>query len=261
MGQRARHVINSKIHGTSYAEACEAILAWAKQKVSCYVILANVHVVMTAHWRKSYQTVVNNAALVTPDGMPLVWALRLLGIRNQQRVYGPDLMLACCDRAQNEQVPIYLYGATPQILGKLKHNLKQWYPDLRIAGSHAPPFRPLTPQEAENEVKVINEAGSAIVFVALGCPKQEEWMAQQVGKIQAVMIGVGAAFAFHSKETSQAPRWLMPFGLEWLYRLATEPRRLWRRYLVNNPTFLLLFTLQLIEYWRVFLIGFKREKS
>lgn len=261
MGQSSRRVINSQIHGTSYTEACQQIMLWAKQKRSCYVIPANVHVVMTALWRKSYQTVVNNAALVTPDGMPLVWALRLLGMRNQQRVYGPDLMLACCDHAQTEQIPIYLYGATPRILGKLEQNLKQWYPDLIIAGSHAPPFRPLTPQEAEHDIQVINDAGSVIVFVALGCPKQEEWMAQQVGKIQAVMMGVGAAFAFHSKETSQAPRWLMPFGLEWLYRLATEPRRLWRRYLVNNPTFLFLFTLQLIYYWAVFLIGLKRKNS
>ena len=261
MQQWRRQVIKSRIDGTSYAEACEQIIAWAKEKKSCYVIPANVHVVMTAFWRESYQTIINNAALVTPDGMPLVWALRLFGLKKQQRVYGPDLMLACCDRAQTEQVPISLYGSTPAVLAKLKHNLKQWYPKLIIAESYSPPFRLLTPQETEAEIKRINHSGSAIVFVALGCPKQEEWMAQQVGKIHAVMIGVGAAFAFHSQEVSQAPRWLMKFGLEWLYRLAAEPKRLWRRYLINNPVFLILLTLQLVQYWALFLVGFNPRNT
>ncbi len=261
MEQSKRQVINSRIDGTSYAEACEQILAWAKEQKSCYVIPANVHVVMTAFWRESYRQIVNNAAIVTPDGMPLVWALRLFGLKQQKRVYGPDLMLTCCDRAQTEQVPIYLYGSTPAVLTKLEHNLKQWYPNLIIAGSYSPPFRPLTPQETETEIKWINEAGSGIIFVALGCPKQEEWMAQQVGKIQAVMIGVGAAFAFHSQEVSQAPRWLMKLGLEWLYRLATEPRRLWQRYLINNPVFLILLTLQLVQYWTLFLVGFQPKNN
>ncbi|MDR9403178.1 MAG: WecB/TagA/CpsF family glycosyltransferase [Halothece sp. Uz-M2-17] len=253
----SRQVIKSQIHATSYTDACDRIVAWAKQKRSCYVIPANVHVVMTAFWQKHYQTVVNDAALVTPDGMPLVWGLRLLGVKRQQRVYGPDLMLACCDRAAKEKIPIYLYGSTPDVLTKLKDNLQQWYPNLIIAGSHSPAFRPLSPEETEEEIKQINDSGSAIVFVALGCPKQEAWMAQQVGNIQGVMIGVGAAFAFHSQQTAQAPRWLMKLGLEWLYRLATEPRRLWRRYLINNPAFLILFTLQLIQYWTLFLLGLK----
>jgi len=255
---KIRQVINSKIHATSYEDACEEIITWARKKVSCYIIAANVHVVMTAFWDQTYQTIVNNAVLVTPDGMPLVWALRLFGVKGQQRVYGPDLMLACCDRAQQAQVPIYLYGGKPLTLEKLEKNLKQWYPHLIIAGSHAPPFRPLTAEETAADINRINESGSAIVFVALGCPKQEQWMAQQVGKIQGVMIGVGAAFAFHSQETSQAPRWLMKLGLEWLYRLATEPRRLWRRYLINNPAFLILFALQLVQYW--LFLPWKRKK-
>jgi len=256
---QVRQVINSNIHATSYEDACEEIIIRARERQSCYVIAANVHVVMTAFWDKTYETVVNHAALVTPDGMPLVWALRLLGCQGQQRVYGPDLMLACCDRAQQEQLPIYLYGGTPAMLEKLEKNLKQWYPSLKIAGFYAPPFRPLTTEETETDLNQINESESAIVFVALGCPKQEQWMAQQVGKIQGVMIGVGAAFAFHSKETSQAPRWLMKLGLEWLYRLAMEPRRLWRRYFLNNPVFLILFALQLVQYWT--LMASKRDRD
>lgn len=258
MTHSVRRVINSNIHATSYQEAATDILAWGKRKLSCYVIPANVHVVMTGFWQKSYQTIINHAALVTPDGMPLVWALRLLGIKNQKRVDAADLMLVCCDRAQQEKVSIYLYGATPVILAKLERNLKAWYPELIIAGSHAPPFRPPTAREAEMDIKVINESGASIVFVALGCPKQEQWMAKQVGKINAVMIGVGAAFAFHSGEVSQAPRWLMKLGLEWLYRFATEPRRLWRRYLLNNPLFVILFALQLIQYWGRSLMRFDR---
>ena len=261
MRQLSRRIIKSPIHATSYRDACDQILTWAKEKQSCYVIPANVHVLMTAFWQPSYETIVNNAALVTPDGMPLVWGLRLLGVKGQQRVYGPDLMLACCDRAAKEQIPIYLYGSTSDVLAQLQHNLKQWYPHLIIAGSHSPPFRPLSPKETEEEIKQINESGSAIVFVALGCPKQETWMAQQVGKVQGVMIGVGAAFAFHSQKTAQAPRWVMKLGLEWLYRLTTEPRRLWRRYLVNNPAFLLLFTWQFIQYWVLILLRIKGKKS
>ncbi len=257
---KIRQVINSNIHTTSYEDAGEKIIRWARERVSCYVIAANVHVVMSAFWDKSYQMIVNNAALVTPDGMPLVWALRLLGIKGQQRVYGPDLMLACCDRAQQAQFPIYLYGGTKIMLEKLEQNLKQWYPNLIIAGSHAPPFRLLTTAEKEADIHRINESGSGIIFIALGCPKQEQWMAQQVNKVKGVMIGVGAAFAFHSGETSQAPRWLMKLGLEWFYRFAIEPRRLWRRYLINNPVFLILFALQLAQYW-LFINGKKTKTN
>ena len=205
MTHSVRRVINSKIHATNSQEAAADIMAWGKRKLSCYVIPANVHLVMTGFWQKSYQTIINHAALVTPDGMLLVWTLRLLGIKNQKRVDAADLMLVCCDRAQQEKVSIYLYGATPVILAKLERNLKAWYPELIIAGSHAPPFRPPTAREAEMDIKMINESGASIVFVALGCPKQEQWMAKQVGKINAVMIGVGAAFAFLSHHCRDVP--------------------------------------------------------
>lgn len=234
-------VLGTALSCTSYADACDRILAWAKGRTSCYIVAANVHVVMTAYWQHTYQRVVNGAALVTPDGMPLVLALRLLGYRQQTRVYGPDLMLAWCERAVREQLPIYLYGSTPTTLATLQHNLEQEFPGLVIAGSHAPPFRPLTEAEEAADRQRIHASGAPVVFVGLGCPKQEEWMARQQGKLQAVMVGVGAAFSFHSGEVSQAPRWMMRLSLEWLYRLAMEPRRLWRRYLLNNPAFVVLF--------------------
>lgn len=240
-------IIATPVYPTSYEDACDRIQAWALAKTSCYVVAANVHVVMTAYWQRSYQQVINGAALVTPDGMPLVMGLRLLGAKHQQRVYGPDLMLAWCDRAVQAGIPLYLYGGTKAMLDTLQQNLMQRFPGLIIAGTHAPPFRPLTPEEEAADRDRIHASGASVVFVGLGCPKQEEWMARQQDKLNAVMIGVGAAFSFHSGEVSQAPRWMMAWGLEWLYRLAMEPTRLWQRYLINNPAFLILFGWQLLR--------------
>ncbi len=245
----SRFILNTRVDVTSYEDACDRIQNWALNKTSCYIVAANVHVVMSGYWKHSFQCIVNGAALVTPDGMPLVMGLRLLGIKDQQRVYGPDLMLAWCDRAATLGMPIYLYGGTDSMLEKLKHNLKQRFPGLTIAGSYSPPFRSLTPVEEMADIERIQASGAPVVFVGLGCPKQEEWMARQQDRLQAVMIGVGAAFSFHSGEVSQAPRWMMARGLEWLYRLAMEPGRLWKRYLINNPAFVLLFGWQLLTTW------------
>lgn len=242
-----RNILDTRIDATSYEDACDRIQTWANNNTSCYIVAANVHVVMSGYWQTQYQQVLNGAALVTPDGMPLVWSMRLLGVKEQSRVYGPDLMLAWCDRAAKLAMPIYLYGGTETMLVKLQQNLEQQFPGLKIAGSYSPPFRPLTPEEEQADLDRIHKSGAKVVFVALGCPKQEYWMARQQGKLQAVAIGVGAAFSFHSGEVSQAPRWMMRLGLEWLYRLVTEPKRLWRRYLVNNPAFLVLFALQLLK--------------
>ncbi|MBW4521210.1 MAG: WecB/TagA/CpsF family glycosyltransferase [Scytolyngbya sp. HA4215-MV1] len=242
-------VLSIPVHTTSYQDACYRIQTWAIARNSCYIVAANVHVVMMAHWQPAFGKILQNAVLVTPDGMPLVWALQLLGQPQQTRVYGPDLMLAWCDRAAALGLPIYLYGGTEAMLAKLIANLEQQFPGLKIAGCHAPPFRPLTPEEEAMDRERIHASGASVVFVGLGCPKQEEWMARQQGQLQAVMIGVGAAFSFHSGVVSQAPRWMMRWGLEWLYRLATEPRRLWQRYLVNNPMFVALFSFQLVKHW------------
>ncbi|WP_421659075.1 WecB/TagA/CpsF family glycosyltransferase [Leptothermofonsia sp. ETS-13] len=246
---QSRSILGTRIDGTSYEDACDRIQNWARENVSCYIVAANVHVVMTGYWNRQFQKVVNGAALVTPDGMPLVLGLRLLGIRDQSRVYGPDLMLAWCDRAAQQGIPIYLYGGTESMLEKLRVNLERRFPGLAIAGFYAPPFRPLTREEEARDIDRIHASGALVVLVGLGCPKQEEWMARQQGRLQAVMIGVGAAFSFHSGTVSQAPRWVMAWGLEWLYRLAMEPGRLWRRYLINNPAFVVLFAIQLMTGW------------
>lgn len=242
----ARSILGVRIDGTRYDDACDRIQHWAEQGQSAYIVAANVHVVMTAYWDAAYRQVLANAALVTPDGMPLVWGLRLLGLASQPRVYGPDLMLAWCDRAAQVRMPIYLYGGTVATLERLRTALTARFPSLIIAGDYAPPFRPLTPAEEEADRARIAASGARVVFVGLGCPKQEFWMARQWGQLAAVMVGVGAAFDFHSGTVSQAPRWMMGLGLEWLYRFSREPRRLWRRYCVNNPAFVVLFGLQVL---------------
>lgn len=242
-----RLIISTRIDATSYVEACDAIQTWVDNYLSCYIVAANVHVVMTGYWSRNYQRIINNAILITPDGMPLVWAMRMLGIKKQSRVYGPDLMLAWCERAAQLGISLYLYGGTEATLSKLQYNLEKRFSGLIIAGCYSPPFRRLTPEEEERDRALIVTSGAKVVLVGLGCPKQEEWMARQQGKLAAVMIGVGAAFSFHSGEVSQSPRWMMKLGLEWLYRLKSEPRRLWQRYLVNNPSFLVLFGLQLLK--------------
>ena len=244
-------IIATFIDNTSYQDACDRIEDWVDQQKSCYVVAANVHVVMMSYWQKSYRKILNQAALVTPDGMPLVWEMRILGIKQQTRVYGPDLMLSWCDRAAQKNIPIYLYGGTNETLAKLQINLKEQFPNLVIAGVHSPPFRELTKTEEVENRQRIQASGAKVVFVGLGCPKQEQWMARQKDQLAAVMIGVGAAFRFHSGEVSQAPRWVMKLGLEWLYRFGCEPQRLWQRYLINNPLFIGLLLWQLgSTFWQ-----------
>ena len=247
MSQRIS-IINVGIDTTSYVDTCDRISSLVQQAISCYIVAANVHVVMTAYWHQDYRQVLDNAKIVTPDGMPLVWGMRSLGVKSQQRVYGPDLMIAWCDRAAQEAIPIYLFGATVETLNKLEQKLKLLFPDLEIAGKHAPPYFELDDSSFElqldEDIELISKSGAKVVFVALGCPKQEFWMSQAQHRLTAVMIGVGAAFDFHSGQVSQAPRWMMAIGLEWLYRFSQEPIRLWQRYLINNPCFVILFGMQ-----------------
>ncbi|MDX2256996.1 MAG: WecB/TagA/CpsF family glycosyltransferase [Pseudanabaenaceae cyanobacterium bins.39] len=246
-------ILNVDIDATSYGDMCDRIIELIKQGKTGFIVVANVHVVMTAHSDRHYRQALANATIVTPDGMPLVWGMRALGFRGQTRVYGPDLMLAWCARSAQANLPIYLFGATPATLEKLAQNLQSRYPSLTIAGKHAPPQIDFDSQDfatqLEQDVQIINAAGAAVVFVALGCPKQELWMDYAQPKLKAIAIGVGAAFDFHSGQVAQAPRWMMAIGLEWLYRLWQEPKRLWRRYLLNNPLFVVLFAGQLGQHW------------
>lgn len=226
-------------------QALSQIYEWIVQCDSQYICVTNVHVIMESYRAPRLQSVLNCAGMVTPDGVPLVWLCHLQGFHHVQRVYGPDLLLATCEQSLKTGWKHYFYGGGPAVAENLAHHLIQRFPNLAIVGWDTPPFRSLTPEEDRAAIEKINASGADIVWVGLGAPKQEYWMANHMGKLKApVMIGVGAAFDFHAGLKKQAPQWMQSIGLEWLFRLATEPRRLWKRYLINNPLFVILVFLQ-----------------
>jgi exopolysaccharide biosynthesis WecB/TagA/CpsF family protein len=223
---------------TAYDEAVEAILNAARQKTPAVVACQAVHAVVTAASNGELLRKVNSFELVTPDGQPVRWAMNLLHKTDlRERVYGPELMLRLCRSAAESGVSIYLYGGTPEVLAKLHANLERLFPELEIAGEEAPPFRPLTGEEDQEVVERINSSGAGLVFIGLGCPKQDHFAYEHRGSIRAVQICVGAAFDFHAGVKPTAPGWMQRRGLEWVFRLLQEPRRLWKRYLVTNSIF------------------------
>jgi N-acetylglucosaminyldiphosphoundecaprenol N-acetyl-beta-D-mannosaminyltransferase len=233
-------ILGVNISETSYTSATSQIRTWALAGESRYACIANVHILMTGHDSSDFNKVINNADLVTPDGMPLVWMLRLKGVKGQERVYGPTLMLHILEMAAREQIPVGFYGADEATLKILVGRMRERFPGLQVTYAYSPPFRPLDEQESDQITDEITASGVRILFVGLGCPKQEIWMAEHKGKIPTVMLGVGAAFDFHAGRKPQAPTWMQAIGLEWFFRLLHEPRRLARRYLYNNPRFILL---------------------
>lgn len=250
MSLASREILGMRVDATSYEEASRRVLQWAHQGRSAYVCVSTVHMVMESFDSEAFRRVVNGGALVTPDGVPLVWALKAMGVRNPSRVYGPTLMPHVVERAAREDVPIGLYGGTPESLESFVRVLEARYPRVKVVCQIAPPFRPLTDEEDEAITQEIVDSGARILFVGIGCPKQEKWMAAHKGRIPAVMLGVGAAFDFLTGRVRQAPRWMQSMGLEWAFRLAMEPRRLWKRYAIHNPRFLYLFLLQLTNIRR-----------
>jgi len=239
-----------QISSVNYFYSVMCILNWAKIFASRIVFAANVHMLMEAHDSSAFKQIVNSADLVTPDGMPLVWMMRLKGQKDQQRVYGPTLMLHVLEAAVRENVPVGFYGSSPEILRSLLARMQARFPSLKVAYSFSPPFQELSQEEDAGIVERINASSVRILFVGLGCPKQEKWMAEHRGRVNAVMLGVGAAFDFHAGVKSQAPSWMQKMGLEWLFRFAVEPRRLWRRYLYHNPRFVFLAILDLLGFLR-----------
>lgn len=236
-----------RVHATSYEDAPERVARWALQGRAAYVCVATVHMVMEAFDSMEFRRVVNGADLTTPDGRPLVWGLKALGVKDASQVRGADLMICIVEKAVQNDIPIGLYGGTPEILEELVQVLKRRFPELRVACRIAPPFRPLTPEEDEAMTRRIVDSGARILFVGIGCPKQERWMAAHKERVMAVMLGVGAAFDFHVGRVRQAPPWMQKVGLEWVFRLLMEPRRLWKRYAKHNPRFIGLLLLQLAK--------------
>jgi N-acetylglucosaminyldiphosphoundecaprenol N-acetyl-beta-D-mannosaminyltransferase len=242
----ARRIVGMRVDATSYSHAAEEILRWARLGESRYVCVATVNNVIEARDDPGYGAVMEGADLVTPDGMPLVWGLRLLGVPSATRVYGPDLTPAVCEQAAEQGIPVGFYGGAEDVLRELTANLSRRFHGLRIVYQFSPPFRPSTPDEERRTIDDLDRSGARILFVGLGAPKQERWMAAHRGKVNAVMLGVGAAFDFLAGNKRQAPRLLQNLGLEWLYRLLHEPRRLWKRYLLRNPKFVALFVAELL---------------
>jgi N-acetylglucosaminyldiphosphoundecaprenol N-acetyl-beta-D-mannosaminyltransferase len=244
-----QRLISLDLSTVNLSEASDQVMAWAQAGESRTVCAANVHMVMEAYDDPTFQDVVNGADLVTADGMPLVWGLRRLGHPHQSRVCGPDLTLEVCGSAAAAGIPVGFYGGREQVLDALCERLRAKFPALRIAYTHSPPFRELTPQEAAAILHGLQMSEARILFVGLGCPRQECWIAAHRQDIQAVMIGVGAAFDFHAGTLRHAPGWMQRSGLEWAFRLVMEPQRLWKRYAKHNPRYLALLALQLAFGW------------
>jgi N-acetylglucosaminyldiphosphoundecaprenol N-acetyl-beta-D-mannosaminyltransferase len=225
----SRYILGMRVDASNYDKAARRIVEWGRLRESRYVCIAAVNNVVEAHKRPEYRELMNQSDFTTSDGMPLVWGLRKLGIPEATRVYGPDLTPVICEHAARSGVGVGFYGGT-----------------LRVTYRWAPPFRPLTEEEEAEFVSAVNASDTGVLLVGLGAPKQEQLMARLRGEITATMVGVGAAFDFLAGKKRQSPPWMQRAGLEWLFRLVTEPKRLWRRYLLGNPRFAVLFATQLM---------------
>lgn len=231
---------------SSYNQFIDEVIEAARQHQSGYACFANAHMVVEAARNPAFARAVNAATWVTADGMPLTWATRLLyGIR-QERITGMDALPTLLQKLTNQPIPVYFYGATPEVLAECSRFCARQYPGLTIAGMHSPPFRPLTPDEEDEVVATIRASGAGVVFVALGCPKQEIWMAKLSHRIPAVLLGIGGALPVTVGVVKRAPGWMQRFGLEWLYRFVQEPRRLFARYVITNS----LFVYYVFQQWR-----------
>jgi N-acetylglucosaminyldiphosphoundecaprenol N-acetyl-beta-D-mannosaminyltransferase len=250
------NVLGVGISAINMQLALQTIQGWVEQRCSSYVCVTGVHGVMESQKDEALRQIHNLAGMVTPDGMPLVWLSRLYGHEYASRVYGPDLMLALCQMPEARGYRHFFYGGAEGVPEQLANSLQERFPGLVVAGAYSPPFRQLTREEDRQIVRMLREAKPDIVWVGLGTPKQERWMACHVEELpNSVMIGVGAAFDFHTGRKPQAPDWMQRNGLEWFFRLMTEPRRLWRRYLVNNPWFVCLVVAQALGLRRYTLDG------
>jgi N-acetylglucosaminyldiphosphoundecaprenol N-acetyl-beta-D-mannosaminyltransferase len=245
-GPSSRPIVDMRVDATSYEDATERILRWADAGESRSVFIATVNNVMEAHEDRSFLDVMNGSDLTTPDGMPLVWGLKILGVKEATRVYGPDLTPKVMRGAAERGVPVGFFGGSAETLEILLERVRSEFPGLEVAFHESPPFRELSADEDAATVERVTSSGARVLFIGLGCPKQERWIAEHRGRIPAVMVGVGAAFDFLAGTKRQAPVLLQRLGLEWLFRLASEPRRLWRRYLRHNPRFVALFVRQVL---------------
>lgn len=242
-------ILKMKVDITDLELAVNKVLNMIGFNYGTYVCVSNVHMCVESFTCTDFSKIVNNADLVIPDGKPISWAQKLLGNNTAKQVRGQDIMNTLCSMSYENNLKIGLYGGSSEhLINKVKSNLNASYPGVLVEYSFSPPFRNLTPEE---DLKIVNDINSSqidILFVGLGCPKQERWMAEHKDKLSCVMIGVGAAFDFLAGEKKYAPRWIQRIGMEWVFRLLCEPGRLWKRYFTTNPVFLWHFTKQFLRY-------------
>lgn len=242
----SREILGVRFHATRYEQATKLILRWAMRGESRTVYCSNTHSVIEAQDDPAFLDVLNTADLNTSDGVPIVWALRREGV-GAERVYGPDLTLHVLRAAAEKGLPVAFYGSTPETLDRLRDALPALVPGLELRAMISPPFRPLSDDEDNAFTDELAESGARIVFVGLGCPRQERWCHAHRGRIPAPMLAVGAAFDFHAGQVRQAPALIQKMGMEWAFRLAMEPRRLWRRYTRVVPRFIIGYSRQLVR--------------
>ncbi len=240
-------VIGSPVTALPFQSQVNTITSWAAERCSRVVCVANTHMLVEASRNTSFLALLQSADMVTPDGMPLVWMMKLLGLRSQDRVAGMDILLSLCQQSSDKNLSVFFVGSQRKILRRMRNRLQQEFPALQIAGMEPLPFGKFVPEEDEVLIQKINESGAGIVFVSLGCPKQERWMARHKNKINAVMIGLGGVFPIYAGIQRHAPAWMRKAGLEWLHRLLQEPKRLWKRYITTIPKFVVL------ALWQLFL--------
>jgi N-acetylglucosaminyldiphosphoundecaprenol N-acetyl-beta-D-mannosaminyltransferase len=238
-------VLTSKISTGTYNDFLKNIIKLSEEKSSSYVCVSNVHMTIEAYMGKEFCTVVNSADIATPDGMPIAKAIKYLYGIEQDRVAGMDLMPDIMKASEEQGLSIYLYGSTDEVLETIKAKAAQEFPKLKLY-TYSPPFKELSVEEKFKIVEEINSKNPDFVFVALGCPKQEKWMAEHKGKIHSCMIGLGGAFEVYAGVKDRAPKWMQKSSLEWFYRLVQDPKRLFKRYLMTNTLFIILFFKQYI---------------
>lgn len=251
-GGQARHgtldILGISLLPASFQSAVELLLEAARPGGSLRVHFLTVHTVVESSTNTALRSVLNSAGYVATDGMPLVWLARLHGAREANRVCGPDVMLALMDRGREQGLRHYFYGGADGVPEELARRLTDRFPGIKVVGTYSPPFRQLSAEEDADVVRRINQSEPDVVWIGLGSPKQEFWVAEHQGRLHApLLLAVGAAFDFHSGTINRAPRVMQRAGLEWLYRLASEPRRLWRRYTVTNLKFAWLVATDLVR--------------
>ena len=240
-------IISLNIDHVGFTESLEQVMRWGLNHTPGYVCFANVHMTMEAWKDAGFKEQVNHASLVLADGKPLAVAGRLLHGKKQERIAGMDFMPAILEKANEHSARIFLYGSTQEVLDALRKKIAVDYRNVQLAGAITPPFRALTEDEVSGHINQINKSGAHLVLVSLGCPKQEKWMATHSHRINAMLLGVGGAFAVTAGLQKRSPAWMQRSGLEWLHRLVQEPGRLFKRYFVTNTGFLFLLSKELIK--------------